>query len=124
MHSQPHIVFYDDACPLCDAEIEHYKKCSAIHTIDWLGIHSRWDEIQHYGFSKETLLRRIHAVKSDGGVVTGAAAFVLIWNSLKYYSLLGRIVTLCRLVPVLDYFYKYFADWRYKKNRSCKIKKT
>lgn len=122
MEVQPHIVFYDDACPLCDAEIEHYKKIEEVHKISWLGIHSRWDEIEHYGLSKETLLRRIHAVRSNGEVISGAEAFVLIWKSLRYYHWLGRAVSACRLVPMLDYFYKYFAEWRYKKNQQCKLK--
>lgn len=121
MTSPTHIVFYDDACPMCNAEIEHYKKLKTLHSIQWLGIHSSWDEIKHYGLTKETLLRRIHAVKSDGEIVSGAAAFVLIWDSLKYYSILGQIVTTCRLLPILDWIYKYFAAWRYKKNQVCKV---
>ncbi|MFK7795304.1 MAG: thiol-disulfide oxidoreductase DCC family protein [Gammaproteobacteria bacterium] len=123
MSTNPHIVFYDDACPLCDAEIEHYKKLKPLHDIHWLGINSSWDDIQHYGFSKETLLRRIHAVHSDGTIVTGAAAFALIWNSLKYYRVLGFVVTKFKLIALLDFFYKRFADWRYKKNQVCKINK-
>ena len=122
MSMRPHVVFYDDGCPLCDSEIEHYKKIKTIHEIDWLGIHSRWDDIQQYGFSKETLLRRIHAVHSNGQVVSGASAFVLIWKSLRYYNWLGRIVVTFRLVPILDFFYKPFAAWRYKKNQHCKVK--
>lgn len=123
MSINPHIVFYDDACPLCDAEIEHYKKLKTLHDINWLGIHSSWDDIQHYGFSRETLLRRIHAVHSDGTIVTGAAAFALIWSSLKYYRVLGFIVTKFKLITLLDFFYRRFADWRYKKNQVCNINK-
>ncbi len=123
MSANPHIVFYDDACPLCDAEIGHYKKIKTLHDIDWLGINSSWDDIQHYRFSKETLLKRIHAVHSDGTIVTGAAAFALIWNSLKYCRVLGFIVTKFKLITLLEFFYKRFADWRYKKNQVCKINK-
>ena len=122
MNINPHIVFYDDSCPLCDAEIEHYKKIATVHDINWLGIDSSWDDIKHYELSKETLLKRIHAVHSDGTIVTGAAVFVLIWNSLKYYRVLGLIVTKFRLISILDFFYKYFAEWRFKKNKVCNIK--
>ena len=90
MSAKPHIVFYDDSCPLCDAEIEHYKKLKTVHDISWLGIDSSWDDIKQYGFSKQTLLKRIHAVHSDGTIVTGAAAFALIWNSLKYVESLDK----------------------------------
>jgi len=121
MSAQPHVVFYDDSCPLCDAEIEHYKKIKPVHDIDWLGIHAHWNSIQPYGLSKETLLRRIHAVHSDGTVVSGAAVFVLIWNSLQHYNRLAWLVSKLHLLPIMDFFYKYFAAWRYRKNQHCKI---
>ena len=123
MNTNPHIVFYDDSCSLCNAEIEHYKKLKTIHDIDWLGIDASWSDIESYGFSKETLLKRIHAVRSDGTVVSGAAAFALIWNSLKHYRVLGFVVTKFKLISILDFFYKYFAEWRYKKNKVCNINK-
>jgi|TARA_B110000238_G_C16120495_1_gene436898 predicted DCC family thiol-disulfide oxidoreductase YuxK len=122
LSAKPHIVFYDDSCPLCDAEIEHYKKLKTVHAISWLGIDASWDDIKQHGFSKQTLLKRIHAIHSDGTIVTGAAAFALIWNSLKYYRVLGFIVTKFKLISILDFFYKYFAEWRYKKNKVCNIK--
>ena len=122
MSDQPHIIFYDDSCSLCDAEIEHYKKLATRQAISWLGIHSCWTEIEHYGLSKETLLRRIHAVRNDGVIVSGSAAFVLIWNSLQYYHRLGWVVSKLRLVPLMDVFYNYFAAWRYKKRKYCETR--
>ncbi|MFK8026861.1 MAG: thiol-disulfide oxidoreductase DCC family protein [Gammaproteobacteria bacterium] len=122
MNSNPHIVFYDDTCPLCNREIEHYKRVKTVHSIDWVGIESSWEHVQQYGYSKETLLRRIHAVHSDGSTVSGAAVFALIWSSLEYYRVLGFVVTKFRLVSMLDFFYKYFAEWRFKKNKVCNIR--
>jgi len=122
MSMRPHVVFYDDGCRLCDAEIEHYKKLNAVQHINWLGIHAQWDEVKKYGFSKQNLLRRIHAVDNSGKVLSGAAVFVLIWESLQYYRWLGRFVSIFHLVPILDFFYNYFAAWRYKKNQHCKVK--
>ncbi len=122
MDTKPHIVFYDDACPLCNREIEHYKGLKAVHSIDWVGIESSWEHVQQYGYSKETLLRRIHAVHSDGSMVSGAAVFALIWSSLEYYRVLGFVVTKFRLVSMMDFFYKYFAEWRFKKNKVCNIR--
>ena len=121
MNTRPHVIFYDDSCALCDSEIEHYKKIKPRHEIDWIGIHSRWDDVRQFGFSKDMLLRRIHAVRSDGSVISGASVFVLIWNSLGYYHWLGKFVTICRLTPMLDFFYKHFAVWRYNKNQQCKV---
>ena len=122
MSPNPHIVFYDDQCPLCNAEIEHYKKIKPRHAIEWLGIEAAHEKIRQYGLNKTDVLKRLHAIDSQGRVVSGAAAFVLIWNSLEYYRLLGFIVTRLRLIPVLDFFYGYFTRWRLRKNKTCAIK--
>ena len=122
MPPDPHIVFYDDQCPLCNAEIEHYKKIKTRHAIEWLGIHASPEKIQQYGLNQTDLLKRLHAIDSQGQIVSGAAAFALIWNSLEYYRLLGVMVTRLKLIPVLDFFYGYFARWRFRKNRACDIK--
>ena len=121
MNKPAHIVFYDDLCPLCNSEIEHYKKITPVHSISWLGINESQIEIEQHGLNKQELLKRIHAIDSRGNIVTGAAAFALIWNSLKYYRVIGFLVTKLRLIPLLDFFYGYFAKWRYNKNKVCDI---
>lgn len=121
MNKPAHIVFYDDLCPLCNSEIEHYKKITPVHSISWLGINASQIEIEQHGLNKQELLKRIHAIDSRGNIVTGAAAFALIWRSLKYYRVLGFLVTKLRLIPLLDFFYGYFAKWRYNKNKVCDI---
>jgi len=35
----PHLVFHDDACPLCSKEINHYQSLDKCHSIVWAGIH-------------------------------------------------------------------------------------
>lgn len=118
MSKQAHQIFYDDLCPLCNAEISHYKKLTHLHAIDWVAISKSEHVIQQHGLSKETVLKRIHAINSEGQVISGAAVFSLIWNSLKPYQFAGKLVETLKLVPVLDFFYKYFAEWRYKRNSS------
>lgn len=119
MDNQPHKVFYDDQCPLCSKEILHYKKLEHLHQIDWIPISSSSELIQSYGLSIESVLKRIHAIRSDGMLVSGVAVFALIWVSLKPYHLLGKVVTKLQLVPFLDYFYQFFAEWRFNRNSSC-----
>lgn len=119
MSSQSHKIFYDDQCPLCNKEISHYKRQEHLHKIDWIPISSSGDLIQNHGLSVESLLKRMHAIRSDGVVISGAAVFELIWNSLKPYYFLGRVVTTLKLVPLLEIFYRPFAKWRFKRNSSC-----
>ena len=116
----PHLVFYDDACPLCSKEINHYRKLEACHPINWVPIYQDTNTVNRYGFSKNALLERLHVVRGDDVVVTGAAAFVTIWTSIKRYHWLGVLVYKLHLTPILEFFYTRFAKWRYKR-KHCVI---
>lgn len=116
----PHLVFYDDACPLCSKEIDHYRKLEVFHPINWVPLHQDISTVKNFGFSKNALLERLHVVRGDGVVVTGASAFATIWHSIKRYHWLGKLVYKLHLIPVLEYFYTRFAKWRYKR-QFCEI---
>ena len=116
----PHLVFYDDACPLCTKEINHYRKLETCHPIHWVPIHQDSQTVKSFGFTKNVLLKRLHVVRGDGVVVTGASAFATIWYSLKRYHLVGKLVYKLNLIPALELIYKQVAKWRYKRN-FCEI---
>ena len=116
----PHLVFYDDACPLCSKEINHYRKLEACHPIKWVPIHQDETTVNEFGFDKQQVLKVLHVVRGDGVVVTGASAFATIWHSIKRYRFAANIVYRFHLIPILDYFYHQFAKWRYKR-QLCEI---
>ncbi len=116
----PHLVFYDDACPLCSKEINHYRKLEARHPINWVPLHQEKSTVESFGFSKNDLLERLHVVRGDGVVVTGASAFATIWYSIKRYHWLGKLVYKLHLIPTLEFIYTRFAKWRYKR-QLCEI---
>ncbi len=116
----PHLVFYDDTCTLCSKEINHYQKLEACHPIKWVPLHQESNIAENFGFSKNVLLQRLHVVRGDGVVVSGASAFATIWYSIKRYHWLGMLVYKLHLIPVLEFFYIRFANWRYKR-QVCSI---
>ena len=116
----PHYVFYDDKCSLCSAEINHYRKLDEYYPLKWIAIHRESKIIDDLGFDKHELLMRLHVLRSDGVVVTGALAFVTIWSSIKRYRFLGNLVCKLKLVPLLNIAYNYFAKWRLHK-QVCEI---
>jgi len=115
---KPHLVFYDDACPMCSKEIEHYRKLKTLTPIKWVPIHQNEQTIIDLGFNKEELLKVMHILRADGVIVTGAAAFATMWHAIKRYHYAGVLVYKFKLIPILDFFYNYFAKWRYKR-QSC-----
>ena len=116
----PHLVFYDDACPLCTKEIHHYRKLETKHPIQWVPIHQDKETVNQFGFEKQALLERLHVVRGDGVIVTGASAFATIWYSIKRYHWAGKLVYKFNLIPVLEIAYKHFAKWRFKR-QLCEI---
>jgi len=117
-----HLVFYDDACPLCSKEIAHYQKLETIEDIRWVPIHQDTQTLENLNLDKEKLLKTFHVYRADGEWVTGAAAFATIWYSIKRYHFAGVLAYKLKLITPLNFFYKYFAEWRYKKSSVCSIK--
>ena len=118
-NSASHIVFYDDTCPVCTAEINHYKKLKTYHPIEWLGISEHAYLVEEFGYTREQLLRHLHVLRADGVVVKGAAAFTTIWRSLKYYRFLGCAIYKLNLIPLLNLLYEPFAKRSYTKRLAC-----
>ncbi len=116
----PHLVFYDDACPLCTKEINHYRKLKTCHPINWVPIHQDQNMLNSFEFSKHALLERLHVVRGDGVIVTGASAFATIWYSIQRYHWLGATVYKLHLIPTLEFFYTRFAKWRFRR-QVCEI---
>ncbi len=116
----PHLVFYDDKCPLCLTEINHYRKLEKCYPIEWIGIYQDHETIAEFGFDQQQLLQRLHVVRGDGVVVTGASAFATIWSSVKRYRIIGNMVYKFKLIPALNFIYDYFAKWRYQR-RTCQV---
>ena len=112
-------VFYDDLCPLCSKEINHYRKLVHHLAVDWVEISTSAEVIETFGLTREQLLKRLHVITPEGEVVSGARAFTLIWQALRFYRVLGVIVTRLRLIGLIDRLYEPYADSRYKKRMSC-----
>jgi predicted DCC family thiol-disulfide oxidoreductase YuxK len=90
--------------------------------VDWVGINENIQQVKKLGYTREQVLKRLHVIKSNGEVVTGALAFVSLWRALKFYRGLGFVVRTLHLVPILEFFYARFAERSYKK-RLCSIDK-
>ena len=77
---------------------------------------------QHENAEKDTqktakdLLRRLH-VKSDDKVYSGAKAFIILWNSMPKFKLLGKILSLLILYQLFSLSYEVVAFFLYLKNR-------
>lgn len=104
-------VFFDGSCPLCRFEINQYQKISPAEKIKWVDI-SLPDFIPPPGTDKDVLMKRLHVIKPDGGLISGAEAFVHIWQQLPQWSRLAAIAKVPGALAFMEFGYEKFLKIR------------
>ncbi|MEM9427107.1 MAG: DUF393 domain-containing protein [Pseudomonadota bacterium] len=104
-------VYYDGACPLCTAEIGHYETRDGAERLCFVNI-AEPDAKAGPDLDREAALKRFHVRKSDGTVLSGAAAFIEIWATLPGWRWLARIARLPGMPLLLEGAYRLFLPIR------------
>ena len=110
-------VYYDGNCPICNREINFYKKNICKSLFNWIDINncSASDFEQNLDFSKTH--DRFHLINLDNKVLSGVDAFIYLWRyipSLKFLSLIARLPIIYHFLNIL---YKIFLYYRRKKSK-------
>lgn len=110
-------VYYDGRCPLCRAEIDHYRRCEGARGLDFVDVGRDADAALGEGLDRDRALRRFHVRDRAGHLVSGAAAFARLWRVLPGWRWLARIVDLrilgCRpILPLGEVAYRLFLPLR------------
>lgn len=104
-------VFYDGACPLCRAEIQHYRNADSNGRLTLIDVSEDGTALQT-GMPREALLARFHVMRGDGTVLSGARAFVHVWQQLPGWRWFGNIAAVTGPVHVMEIFYRMFLPLR------------
>ncbi|ASD64602.1 thiol-disulfide oxidoreductase DCC family protein [Bdellovibrio bacteriovorus] len=105
-------VYYDGLCHLCSREITHYKKLKGADRITFIDITSSDFDAISEGLDPYKIHKSLHVRDSEGHIVTGVEAFIVIWTQLES---LKKIVPLASFGPVkktLEAGYFLFAKVR------------
>jgi predicted DCC family thiol-disulfide oxidoreductase YuxK len=97
-------ILYNDTCPVCRFEIDHYRRQAQ-------GLPLRFDpltEAHLYGLTPDQAARRLHVLR-DGELLSGLDAFRAIWASLPRTRWLARVTGLPVIHPVLAFVYNRLA---------------
>ena len=108
------IAFYDGGCPLCRREIAHYQRIDRDGHIRWVDIDAQPDVLSGYGLNRDQAMQRMHVRESDGSMVSGARAFIALWQRMPRYRLLARLVSLPGILWIAERLYDVFARWRWR----------
>jgi len=111
------VVLFDGGCPLCSREIKHYRRLRGADLIQWVDVSTTPNLQWLFGIDADTAMRRFHVRTAEGEWLTGAYAFAELWSHLRGYRTLAQVVRSTRALPVLDWAYRRFADWRFERRR-------
>ena len=103
-------VWFDSACPLCAREISIMRKLDWFNKVDFVDVLSTPD----CPTQREHLLERFHAQRLGGPLLSGAAAFALLWRSLPLLRPLGEIARIPFVLRILEILYLRFLAIRPK----------
>jgi len=104
-------VYYDGSCPLCSAEIAHYRKFETSGRISFKDIF-KVDVALEAQVDQSTLMSRFHVRRADGTLVSGAAAFVSIWSLLPFWRWVAFVAALPGATSLLEALYRLFLPVR------------
>jgi predicted DCC family thiol-disulfide oxidoreductase YuxK len=113
-------VYYNSACPVCDAGIKYQRRrmegCAG--DVDWIDIHRAPDALKEIGASQEFVRERLHVLDETGEVRVGSEAFRALWARTEGHRPLARLLGFPLINKVAQWAYNIFAAMLYAWNRA------
>ena len=111
-------VFYNGACPVCRAEIGHYRGLTGEGRLRYHDISDDPTTLARLGVDEEDQRRRLHVVTEDGRLLVGVDAFLALWRTLPRYRWIARLVGSPGLRPAAGWLYdRVLAPALYRRDR-------
>lgn len=110
-------VYYNSACPVCDAGIASQRGKMQACNIQWIDVHNNPAAALEVGADLESVRERLHVKDETGHIAVGAPALVALWEQTPGQRFLGRLAKLPVLRSLLNLGYNLFAKGLYRWNR-------
>lgn len=87
-------VLYNDTCPICSREVNHYARLSEAGELP-----IRYDRLSdegtldRWGISRDAAAKRFH-LRKEGKTYSGLPAFIVLWREIPQTAWLARILSL------------------------------
>lgn len=109
-------VYYNSACPVCDAGITAQKDKMAACAIQWRDVNSDVQARSEISAELEFVRERLHAIDEHGNLKVGIEAFEVIWRHSPNERWKARFIALPLIKPVSTVAYNIFAKLLYRWN--------
>jgi predicted DCC family thiol-disulfide oxidoreductase YuxK len=110
-------LFYDGACPLCQAEILFLSGRNQEQLLEFIDINSDQYDPVTVGVSCEQAIAAMYGQYADGSLISGAAVFPEAYRRAKL-PFLAWLFSRKILQPVLALAYQFFAKNRHAISRT------
>lgn len=104
-------VYFDGSCPLCRAEIAHYRRQAGADALHWVDVSAAGAALGD-GLDCRRAMARFHVRDADGRLHSGGAAFACLWRALPGWRWLGRATGVPPLSWLLEAAYRGFLPLR------------
>jgi predicted DCC family thiol-disulfide oxidoreductase YuxK len=91
MNTPATIVYYNSACPVCDAGICFQKKQMEGDAVQFVDVHAQPDIAKALGIDLELLRERLHVMDAAGQMHVGERAFTELWSRTPGQRWLARL---------------------------------
>jgi predicted DCC family thiol-disulfide oxidoreductase YuxK len=109
-------LFYDGACPLCQAEILFLSRRNQQGLLDFVDVNSEKYDAAKLGISCEQALAAMYGQYADGTLIQGAAVFPEAYRRANLLAL-AWLFSRKSLQPFLKFSYQVFAKHRHAISR-------
>ena len=103
-------VWFDSQCPLCAKEIALMRRLDWLARVDFIVIYTS----DCCPMDPGTLLERFHAQEDEQPIVSGGAAFAVLWRHLPLLRPLGELARVPFVLELLERAYVKFLRIRPK----------
>lgn len=107
----PSIVYFDGSCPLCRAEIGMYSRNDSDGALCFVDISARSASVPA-GLTQQRAQQRFHVQNEKGQLLSGAAAFVEVWDRLPGRRWAARTAAFPGAMAALELSYRLFLPIR------------
>ncbi|MGF1462829.1 MAG: thiol-disulfide oxidoreductase DCC family protein [Maricaulaceae bacterium] len=106
------VMYHDGACPICAAEVDHYRKADREDRIAFVDASAEAETLSAHGVDPTAALDRLHVRLPNGRIATGARAFVAVWAQLPGWRRIAPIAGAPPFIWLLELGYRLVGPIR------------